>query len=123
MTARILIADEDIDTRIIVRAILERQQFAVLEADDPDSALAIARDNELALIILNYPMKNADGETLVRRLRSQSGTQDVRILNLTSRVVPPLLEEAAREGVDCSVAKPIDVVVLVDVVRQMISHQ
>ncbi|MGQ0813771.1 MAG: response regulator [Gemmatimonadota bacterium] len=120
MEARtILIADDDIDTRIIVRAVLESRGMVVLAAATADDAVALAEQNSLDLIIVNYPMTSEDGRTVVERLRLTHQPQDCPILNITSRVVPMLLEEAAAQGVTLSLPKPIEVDSLVSAVTQL----
>lgn len=123
MLARtILVADDDRDTRIILRTVLERQEFVIVEAATADDAFAAAQQHEFDLVILNYPMQGADGRTLVHHLRAQDATRNVPILNLTSRVVPQFLQKAADEGVNLTVPKPIDVEALLRIVSDIIEQ-
>lgn len=120
MAARkILVADEDNDTRVILRTVLERNRYVVIEATTADAAFESAQQHTFDLIILNYPMRDKSGDTLVRRFRASPGTQRVPILNITSRVVPQFLMEAAAEGVDLTLPKPLDVESLLIVVSDM----
>jgi CheY-like chemotaxis protein len=116
----ILVADDDRDTRVILRTVLERYQFIVVEAATADDAFAASLQQALDLVILNYPMPSADGRTLVHHLRSHTMTRNVPILNLTSRVVPQFLQEAAKEGVNRTVSKPVDVEALIRIVSDMV---
>ena len=110
MTGRlILIADEDTDTRIILRTVLERHDFDIVDTGSAEAAIAEMAGRAFDLVILNHPMMCDNGESLVHRLRAQRATQDIPILNLTSRVVPQFLEDAAREGVTMTLPKPINV--------------
>ena len=115
----ILVADEDTDTRIIVRTLLERHLFRVAEAATADSALAVAQRAQFDLIILNHPMLTQDGRTLVQCLRASPVTASCPILNVTSRVVPRFLEQAAVQGVNLTLAKPIDVEKLLHAVGEL----
>jgi CheY-like chemotaxis protein len=115
----ILVADEDNDTRVILRTVLERNRYVVVEATTGDAAFEAAQQHTFDLVILNYPMADASGETLVRRLRHSSVTRFVPILNITSRVVPQFLLEAAAEGVDLTLPKPLDVESLLAVVSDL----
>lgn len=123
MTApAILVADEDFDTRVILRTVLERHNFHVIDAATGDDALAAAGTTRFELVILNYPMLTEGGRTLVERLRESPNARDCPILNLTSRVVPKFLEMAAREGVSITLPKPIDVEHLLRVVGELTQH-
>jgi CheY-like chemotaxis protein len=117
----ILVADEDNDTRIILRTVLERDRFAVVEAATADDAFDASQVQAFDLIILNYPMATPDGRTLVQRLRAVGATQHVPILNLTSRVVPQFLREAAEDGVTLTLPKPIDIENVINVVSELLS--
>lgn len=110
MTGRlILIADEDTDTRIILRTVLERHDFKIVDAGSAEAAMAEVEGRAFDLVILNHPMMCDNGESLVHRLRAQQATQNIPILNLTSRVVPQFMDDAAREGVTVTLPKPINV--------------
>jgi CheY-like chemotaxis protein len=115
----ILVADEDADTRIILRTVLERHDFDIVDTGSADAALAEVEQRAFDLVILNYPMFCDNGETLVHRLRASRSTQNIPILNLTSRVVPQFLEEAAREGVTLTLPKPIDVESVIALVSEL----
>ena len=120
MTGRlILVADEDTDTRIILRTVLERYDFNIVDAGSAEAALAEIERSAFDLVILNHPMLCDNGESLVHRLRAQRATQNIPILNLTSRVVPQFLEDAAREGVTMTLPKPINVESVLTVVTEL----
>lgn len=121
MPARtILVADEDTDTRIILRTVLERHRFAVVEAANAAEAINASNAGTVDLVILNYPMHAPDGRTLVHCLRDSAVTKHVPILNLTSRVVPQFLQEAAAEGVSLTLPKPIDVGGFIRIVNDLL---
>jgi CheY-like chemotaxis protein len=115
----ILVADEDTDTRIILRTVLERHDFAIVDAGSAEAAMAEVARRAFDLVILNHPMMCENGESLVHRLRAQRSTQDIPILNLTSRVVPQFLEDAAREGVTVTLPKPINVEKVLSLVTEL----
>jgi len=117
----ILIADEDRDTRVILRAVLERQHFLITDAASGDEAIAAYKLHAPDLVILNYPMACGDGASLVQHLRGLTGAQTVPILNLTSRVVPQLIQQAGIEGVDVSVSKPLDVDGLLRIINRLMT--
>ena len=119
----ILIADEDTDTRIILRTLLERHGYAISEAASPDAALTLAQHTAFDLVILNHPMRNANGRTLVQQLRAIESLRYVPILNVTSRVIPHLLEEAHEQGVTATMAKPIEVEDVLSAVRELTARR
>jgi CheY-like chemotaxis protein len=118
MSRTILVVDEDTDTRIILRALLERHGYEIIEAATAHDALAAAQ-RDLALVILNHPILVDAGTSLARWLRMQPATRVVPIINLTSRTVPHFAEDAARDGVTVSMAKPVDVQRMIVLVQQL----
>ncbi len=116
----ILVADEDADTRIILHALLERHGFRIIEAASAQQAMTCVNE-ELTVVIMNHPMMVTPQITLARWLRSQPETRDVPIINLTSRAVPRFTEDAAREGINVSLAKPLDVHAVLGLVNQLSS--
>ena len=114
----ILVADEDPDTRIILRALLERHGFNVVEAANG----LLARDaanQAVSLVILNHPLYVSLNVSLAAWLRSHPETQNVPIINLTSRAVPAYLHEASAQGVTVSLPKPIDVQKMLHLVDEL----
>jgi CheY-like chemotaxis protein len=118
MAPTVLVADEDQDTRIILRSLLERQGFAIIEANNAADAVANACDG-LSLVILNHPMSVREDLSLAAWLREQPATSEVPIINLTSRAIPLLIEDATRQGVNVTITKPLDAQVLMRVVRDL----
>ena len=114
----ILVADEDLDTRIILRALLERKGYTVFEAGSGTAALT-ALQGPISLVILNHPMNLSDDVSLAAWLRSQPETRDIPIINLTSRAVPLLMDEASRQGVNVTLTKPLDVRRVMSLVEQL----
>ena len=120
MPRTILVADEDFDTRVILRSLLERHGFTIVEAGNAQQAMACVKQG-LGLVIMNHPMMVAPQITLARWFRSQAETRDVPIINLTSRAVPNFAEEAARQGITVSLVKPLDVHAILDLVNNLAS--
>jgi CheY-like chemotaxis protein len=116
----ILVADEDLDTRIILRALLERQGYTVVEAGNAKAAL-VALQGPVSLVILNHPMSLSEDMSLARWLRSQPHTRDMPIINLTSRAVPLLIDEASKQGVNVTLTKPLDVRRVLRLVEELTS--
>lgn len=115
----ILVADEDTDTRIILRALLERAGFTIVEAANGALAQDVAQQHPLVLVVLNHPMNVSPTVSLARWLRSQPATMLVPIVNLTSRAVPAYMNEASQHGVNVSVPKPIDVQQMLHLVEEL----
>jgi CheY-like chemotaxis protein len=66
----VLIVDDDQDVRMMVRAMLETEDFGdVWDAPDGETAIALAYKHEPRLVILDYMMPNMDGEAVAKTIR------------------------------------------------------
>ena len=104
-THLILIADDDGDIRHLLRILLEKEGYRVLEAADGAAALELSRSHahELSLIILDIMMPRLDGIETARELRHHT---DVPILFLTARSSDADKTLAYGSGGDDYITKP-----------------
>ncbi|HZI13247.1 MAG TPA: response regulator, partial [Myxococcus sp.] len=70
---RVLIVDDDVTTRQVLRAQLERLGVACYEAEDGEGAVALARTTPPDLIVLDVGMPRVDGFEVVDILRQGRG--------------------------------------------------
>jgi circadian clock protein KaiC len=80
---RILVVDDEPDERFLLRRMLEREGYEVLDASDGAAALAIVRESPPDLILTDMMMPVMDGAELIRRLRSDPATAGIPILAST----------------------------------------
>jgi two-component system, OmpR family, KDP operon response regulator KdpE len=100
---RILLVEDDADTRRLVARNLEAHGYAVDAAPDGATALAHweARRPDLVLVDLGLP--DTDGVTVIRRMRREANTP---ILVLSARGREEQKVEALDHGADDYVTKP-----------------
>ena len=80
---RILVVDDEPDERFLLRRILEREGYEVLDASDGAAALAIVHESPPDLIMTDMMMPVMDGPELIRRLRNDPATAGIPILAST----------------------------------------
>ncbi|MCY1075596.1 ATP-binding protein [Archangium lansingense] len=71
--ARVLIVDDDVSTRRVLRTQLERLGVACYEAEDGEGAVALARTTPPDLIVLDVGLPRLDGFEVVDILRQGKG--------------------------------------------------
>ena len=79
----ILIAEDDADTRTVLRKTLERHGFHVLEAADGAEALGIASQTTLDALLLDLRMPRVHGHDVIRALRKLDATTNLPIVVLS----------------------------------------
>lgn len=100
---RILVVDDDADIRGLVRELLERRGFAVVEAADGKQALQEFYAGRPDLVVLDVSMPGLDGWTTLERIRELS---DVPVMMLTARSEELEKTRGLRAGADDYVTKP-----------------
>jgi CheY-like chemotaxis protein len=83
---RILIVDDEPDFRYILRRILERADYEVIDAINGVAALEVVRRSPPDLIVTDMMMPVMNGAELIRRLRADPQTAPIPILAATSDV-------------------------------------
>lgn len=69
MTTRVLVADDDLVVRDMVRRYLERDGMVVSVAGDGLQALRLLENERVDLAVIDVLLPGCNGLTLVRRLR------------------------------------------------------
>jgi DNA-binding response OmpR family regulator len=82
MTARVLLADDDVELAAMLAQYLEREGFAITVAHDGEAAVRQALSGEYDAIVLDVMMPKLDGVEALRRIRAAS---DVPVIMLTAR--------------------------------------
>ena len=105
MTRTILIVDDDLKTRNLLKAYLEKHQYEVRSAHDGASFLAEfeRHHDKLCLVILDVMLPDTDGFTLCKKVRSQSS---IPIIMLTASADDTDRIVGLELGADDYMAKP-----------------
>jgi CheY-like chemotaxis protein len=105
--ATILIAEDHLDSRDAMRALLEAFGYRVLLAANGREAVSIATAQKPDLILMDIMMPRLDGLSATRLLREESVMAQTPILALTA--MDNAREPALAAGCDDYLRKPIDV--------------
>ena len=82
--ASVLIADDDRNNRLLVRAVAEHRGHEVFEAADGAAVLQICRSHRVDLLLLDLGLPGMSGSDVLRALRAAAGTQAVRVALYTA---------------------------------------
>ncbi len=127
-TAKIVIADDDPDIRVSLKAILETQQYTVVTAVDKTDGLEKIRAEKPDLAILDVMMSTwEDGFEMSRELKKDPQFKDMPILMLTGIKSETGIDFKSTAGdptwcpVDAYLEKPIEPDILLAEVAKLLS--
>jgi DNA-binding response OmpR family regulator len=101
---RILIAEDEARLASFLEKGLRSNGFVTTTASDGPTALALARDDDFDLLILDLGLPGLDGMTILRTLRAQNQRLPVVILSARDEVADKVA--GLEHGADDYVAKP-----------------
>ena len=103
---RILVADDDKNTRILLKAVLEGEGYTVLLAEDGALALKALEREHIDLVVLDIMMPHMDGYAFTAALRE--GNSDLPILMVSAKQLPEDRKQGFLVGTDDYMTKPVD---------------
>ena len=119
--SRILLVDDDADTRSVFRTKLEHSGYDVEEAESAEAALGKVKSFDPALVITDVRMDGMTGLELLNRIRESLDWVDVIVMtghdSMTSAV------EAMKSGAFDYLVKPVGLKELAAVVERCLSEQ
>ena len=119
--ATIVCVDDDPDVAGSISRALRRAHYNTLSTTEPEEALEMVLENDVAVLVLDYGMPNMNGVELAERVR-ELRPSTVRIMLTGSTDAATMLEGINRAEVYRYLTKPIDVNNLLDVVAQAVGR-
>jgi CheY-like chemotaxis protein len=117
MAEKILHIEDDQFSRLLVRRILEREGYTVLEAEDGLTGIQVAQEQAPHLILMDIHIPGLDGYETATKLKSMPALANTPIIALTASQVPGDRERSLISGCDGYIAKPIQPAALAAQVR------
>ena len=106
---KVLVADDDRCSRLLVSALVMRLGYEVCQASDGLEALAALRGSSPPqLAVLDWVMPGLDGLRLCRAIRGESADPYTYIILLTAKGSTDEVVEGLDSGADDFIAKPVD---------------
>ncbi|QAT43852.1 response regulator transcription factor [Aminipila luticellarii] len=103
---RILIVEDDKNTRKLMKAVLSANGYLPFTASDGLQALEVLDSEHIDLILLDVMMPNMDGYELTQELRSSG--YELPILMVTAKQMPADKRKGFIVGTDDYMTKPVD---------------
>jgi two-component system, cell cycle response regulator DivK len=101
----ILVVDDNPDNIYLVRFLLEREGYSVIEASNATDAIQLVKDNSISLILMDISMPGMDGLEATRIIKGFA--PEITIVALTARLMLQDKSEIETAGCDGIIEKPI----------------
>lgn len=106
-TRTILVVEDNVLMRKLFVRCLEEGGFAVVEASDATSVLAMMREMAPDLVVMDIVMPGLSGLELIKQIRADGDLAATPVLAVTNLATPADKRRLADAGFDGHVSKPI----------------
>jgi len=117
----ILIVDDEAMTRNLLRLMLERDGFEIVEAEDGEQAIEMIQAQRPDVVIMDVMMPNMDGFTACQHLRNQIETANLPIIMLSARTQIEAVRAGLQAGANRYMTKPISKPELVNTISELLT--
>ena len=121
MSAKTVLYVEDNEmNRKIVRDLLKRTAYRLIEAHDGEAGVALARSERPDLVLMDVQLPKISGIEATRRLRAAPETAATPILVITSFALSGDEQKAKDAGASAYLAKPYSPFQLLGMIRKLL---
>ena len=122
MSKRVLVVEDQPDSRQIIRDMLAPTDYEITEAENGEEALAAITQQRPDLILMDVQMPIMDGYTATRRIKADAARRSIPIIAVTSYALSDEEKKARAAGCDDYVSKPFSPRQLLAKIRQYLSQ-
>lgn len=105
---KILYVEDNDDNVFMLTHRLKKHGYEIVVAGDGAQGVAIANEQQPALILMDLSLPVLDGWEATRKLKSDPVTQNIPVIALSAHAMPGDAEKALAAGCDDYDTKPVD---------------
>jgi CheY-like chemotaxis protein len=120
--AKVLIVDDERDTRDLLKKILMERGATVVLAESTDEALLQIAKSNPDLLISDIGMPERDGYDLIGQLRNHPAWKAIPAIALTAFAMADDRMQAVRSGYQAHIGKPVMPADLIDTVAALLDR-
>ena len=123
MGKTILIVEDEPRNLKLLRDLLQRFGYEILEATDGEQGMKSAGEKMPDLILMDIMMPIMDGLEATRIIKADIKTKHIPIIALTSYAMKGDREKTIEAGCDAYIAKPIDIQEVLKTIENFLTMQ
>lgn len=114
-----LVVDDSKSARFALRRFLENQYYKVETAESAEECYTVLQGLRPDVIFLDHVMPGADGLEVLRQLKSDAVTSDIRVVICSSHDSPEFVEQSISGGATAVLVKPPSADQLASILKQL----
>ena len=115
---QILVVEDNEKNMKLFRDVLQATGYRTLEATAGARAVELATEHRPDVVLMDIQLPDIDGVDVLGRLRADDRTASIPVLALTAQAMQGDRERFLAAGFDGYVSKPVNIVELIDTVKQ-----
>ena len=115
---QILVVEDNEKNMKLFRDVLQATGYRTLEATAGARAVELATEYRPDVVLMDIQLPDIDGVDVLGRLRADERTASIPVLALTAQAMQGDRERFLAAGFDGYVSKPVNIVELIDTVKQ-----
>ncbi|MFO1110925.1 MAG: EAL domain-containing protein [Bradyrhizobium sp.] len=108
-SGRLLVVDDIVENRAILKRLLGMRGFEIVEASDGQSALDAIGQETFDAVLLDIAMPGMNGFEVLKRIRERQSAAALPVIMVTARAEGDDVVQALQLGANDYITKPIDV--------------
>jgi len=121
MVRRILIVEDNPQNRLLVKDVLEFHGYEIMEAEDGQAGIEMAKKYKPDLILMDIQMPVMDGFTAGKIIRGDPDTKNIKMIAVTSFAMSGDKERIMEAGFNHYISKPLNTRELPVLIKEMLS--
>jgi two-component system cell cycle response regulator DivK len=118
----VLIVEDNEKNRKLARDVLQFHGYQILETDNGEEGVQLAREKHPALILMDFHLPGMNGIEALGHLRGDAATRNIPVIAVTASAMTEDRKRIMAAGFDSLQTKPIHVKEFVQVVRETIDR-
>jgi twitching motility two-component system response regulator PilH len=117
---KILVVDDSITEREMIKKSLEEEGYSVTAAKDGEEALEILKKEKFDCILLDVIMPKKNGFQVCREIKKDEFTKDIPVILVTSKGQESDMFWGKKQGADDYIVKPFKMEELISAVKRFV---
>lgn len=117
---KILVIDDSLTEREVIRKALMAESYDVTTAENGEEGLRLIKDTEYDLILLDVVMPGKNGFQVCREIKRDDFTSDIPVILVTSKGQDSDKFWGKKQGADDYLVKPFKIEDLNDAVKRLL---